>query len=312
MRLKSMILASVLVPSALAPLALMPSPASAQDASVNGRIDRLEQEVRALQRKVFPGGSDRYFEPEIQAQQQPSRVPGTSTDASAVTGLMTRVDALEAQLASLTGQVEERGYQMRQMETKLSALQDRIARLESAPSAAAPAVEEEARPAPAPAAASKPAAAARPSAVTNTARAQAAAAIEKPSTGDAAEDSYIYGYRLWEAGFYPEAQAQLAKTVKDYPKYSKMSYARNLLGRAWLDDKKPATSAQYFLENYQKEPRGDRAPDSLYFLGVALTDLNKKSEACQAYAELADVYPDIAKGRLSDRVTSGKAKANCK
>ena len=133
MRLKSMILASVLVPSALAPLALMPTAASAQDTSVNGRIDRLEQEVRALQRKVFPGGSDRYFEPEIQAQQQPSRVPGTSTDASAVTNLMTRVDALEAQLASLTGQVEERGYQMRQMETKLSALQDRIARLESAP-----------------------------------------------------------------------------------------------------------------------------------------------------------------------------------
>ena len=45
MRLKSMILASVFVPSALAPLALMPTAASAQDTSVNGRIDRLEQEV---------------------------------------------------------------------------------------------------------------------------------------------------------------------------------------------------------------------------------------------------------------------------
>ena len=297
----------------LAAAALTPVAASAQDANVPGRLDRLEQEVHALQRKVFPGGSDKFFEPEIQAQQPPRAVPGTTTDNSTVGNLMARVDALEGQLASLTGQVEERGYQMRQLETQLKTMQDRLAKLEAAPTAAAvqPALQsdeteaaaEPDRPAPA---------TAKPAAVTTAARQQAAAAIERPSSGDAAEDSYIYGYRLWEAGFYPEAQAQLAKTVKDYPSAKRISYARNLLGRAWLDDKKPATSAQYFLENYQKDPRGDRAPDSLYFLGVALTQLGKKTEACQAYSELADVYPDTASGRLSDRVASGRAKADCK
>ena len=308
MRIKYMILLGA---------ALLPVAASAQDNSVPGRLDRLEQEVRALQRQVFPGGSDKYFQPEIQSPDSPRALPGTAGDTSTVANLMARVDALEGQLASLTGQVEERGNDVRQLETRLSALQDRLARLEAAPPAAAAGPADDGD-LPNTSAAATPPAAARPpaerpaAAVTTAARQQSVAAIERPSTGDAAEDSYIYGYRLWEAGFFPEAQAQLAKTVKDYPKAARVSYARNLLGRAWLDDKKPATSAQYFLENYQKDPRGDRAPDSLYFLGVALTQLNKKSEACQAYAELADVYPDVSAGRLADRVTTGKAKADCK
>ncbi|WP_420607245.1 hypothetical protein [Novosphingopyxis sp.] len=309
MRFKYLTMASA---AFMAAAASMPMAAGAQDVSVPSRLDRIEQEVRALQRKVFPGGSDKYFEPEIQAQQPPRSVPGTTGDTSTVGNLMARVDALEGQLASLTGQVEERGYQLRQLETQLKAMQDRLAKLEAAP-AAVPVPEEEA---PAATAAENPArpasAAEKPSAVATASRQQAVAAIERPSTGDAAEDSYVYGYRLWEAGFFPEAQVQLAKTVKDYPKAARVSYARNLLGRAWLDDKKPATSAQHFLENYQQDPRGDRAPDSLYFLGVALTQLDKKSEACQAYAELADVYPDAASGRLADRVASGKAKADCK
>lgn len=294
----------------LAAAALVPVAAHAQDASVPGRLDRLEQEVRALQRQVFPGGSDRFFQPEIQSQQQPRTVPGTANDTSTVSNLMTRVDALEGQLASLTGQVEERGYQMRQLETRLSEMQDRLAKLEAAPTAAAPPAEEEA-PFTTTTPASQSPSSETTSAVSTVARQQAVAAVERPSTGNATEDSYTYGYRLWEAEFYPEAQAQLAKTVKDYPSSRRASHARNLLGRAWLDDGKPATSAQHFLENYQKDPRGERAPDSLYFLGVALTELDKNSEACQAYSELADVYPDIASGRLADRVASGREKADC-
>ena len=133
-----------------------------------------------------------------------------------------------------------------------------------------------------------------------------------PETGDAAEDSYIYGYRLWDAKFYPEAQAQLKKMVADHPGHPRASFAQNLLGRAYIDDGKPALASVALYENYQKRPRGDRAPDSLYFLSTALVQLGKKDDACRVLAEMQDVYPDIASGRLADRVTSAKAAANCK
>ena len=144
------------------------------------------------------------------------------------------------------------------------------------------------------------------------ARVAAVAAIERPATSDAFEDGYNYGYRLWEAKFYPESQATLEETIAKFPKHKRASYARNLLGRAWLDDKKPATAVKVFYDNYKADPRGDRAPESLFFLGSALTDLGKTAEACEAFGELAKAYPDAATGRLAERIAAGKTRAKCK
>jgi TolA-binding protein len=143
-------------------------------------------------------------------------------------------------------------------------------------------------------------------------RTAAVTAIGKPATGDGFEDGYSYGYRLWEAKFYPEAQTTLQETVTKYPKHSRASYARNLLGRAWLDDKKPATAVKIFYDNYKSDPRGDRAPESLYFLGQSLTDLGKNVEACEAFGQLQTAYPDAAANRLADRLSSGRTRAKCK
>jgi TolA-binding protein len=138
------------------------------------------------------------------------------------------------------------------------------------------------------------------------------AAIERPATGNAFEDGYTYGYRLWEAKLYRQAQATLEETLATFPGDERASYARNLLGRAWLDDKKPATAVKVFYENYKTDPRGARAPDSLFFLGAALTDIGKAAEACEAFSELAKSYPDEVTDRLADRLKSGNIRAKCK
>jgi TolA-binding protein len=301
--------------------------AVAQDANIDGRVGKLEKEMRAVQRQVFPAGAGKFIAPDIQSPT--ATKPENTTTTSATSDLLVRVDALEAQLATLTGQVEQQGNNMRGLEARLKILEAQLAsaQLASAPqetevpataqATTAPSVLPAAAPVPAAVtvkpkpvvAAAKPVAtAAKPSA----ARVAAVAAIERPATGDAFEDGYTYGFRLWEAKFYPEAQATLEETLKTYPKHRRASFLRNLLGRAWLDDKKPATAVKVFYDNYKADPRGERAPDSLFFLGSALTDLGKTAEACEAYGELTRAYPDVASGRLADRVTAGKTRAKCK
>ncbi|MEH6826866.1 hypothetical protein [Parasphingorhabdus sp.] len=279
---------------------LVSAPVSAQNANVDQRVDRLEQEMRAVQRKVFPGGSTRYFEPEITAERGPAS-PATAITTSAVSDLIARVDALESSLASLTGQVEENGFRLKKIEDRLAAT--------AAPAVSPPATSTNGS---APVAAPKAAQATAPAAAPDPKRVAGVAAIVMPDTGDAAEDAYVYGYRLWEAEFYPEAQAQLKKMVEDHAGHRRASFAQNLLGRAYLDDKKPALASVALYENYQKRPRGERAPDSLYFLSTALVQLGKKTDACRVLAEMQDVYPEVASGRLADRVASGKVAANCK
>jgi TolA-binding protein len=297
-------------------------PAIAQDANIDGRVGKLEKEMRAVQRQVFPNGAGKTLEAEIQTPQAPKSTGSAST---ATADLLARVDALETQLVTLTGQVEQHDNNMRSMETRLKAVEALLkAQSDAAISAAAPppamtpaltvASEPTVKPVTTPAASTpkpKPApvaVAAKPSA----ARTAAVAAIEKPATGDVFDDGYTYGFRLWEAKFYPEAQTMLEDTLKKFPQHKRASYARNLLGRAWLDDKKPATAVKVFYENYKNEPRGDRAPDSLFFLGSALTDLGKAAEACEAFGELAKAYPDAASGRLAERIVAGKTRAKCK
>jgi TolA-binding protein len=288
------------------------APALAQsDAEV--RIKKLEGEVRALQRKVFPGGDGKYFEAEIAAPATAAAVPTVTT--SPVNDLMSRIDAVETALRRITAQGEENANRMTKLEARIAAF-EAAAAPPTTVAASPDAAPETARPSSSTGSLSANTAAmtglaagasARPSAD----RIAAVAAIEKPASGDKGEDDYLYGYRLWEAKFFPEAEQQLKATVDKYPRHKRVSYARNLLGRAYLDDGKPGTAAQVFLQNYQADKAGDRAPDSLLYLAVAMTKLKETQRACLALAEFGDVYAAEAAGRLAGQYASAKSAVTC-
>ena len=99
--------------------------------------------------------------------------------------------------------------------------------------------------------------------------------------------------------------------AKQYPKHKRASYARNLAGRASLDQGKPAAAAKIFLNNYQTNPKGERAADSLLFLGESLMKLGKPLEACQVFAELQDVYGPTMRGFIRERLPKARTEARC-
>ncbi|AMK22313.1 MULTISPECIES: tetratricopeptide repeat protein [unclassified Sphingobium] len=287
--------------AALALIALAP-PVAAQNVSVDVRVDRLEKEMRAVQRKVFPAGAP--LEAEITRPAAPAVMPG-SPSLTPVADLTARVNALESQLASITGQVEENSFKLKQLEEAFN----RYKAEQAAPAVVPPpAIGPSASVAPAPARPAAP----RPAANgASEERKAAVAAIERPSTGNEADDAYTYGFRLWGAKFYPEAQAQLKATVDKYGSSPVASKAANLLGRAYLDDGKPALASVAFYENYQKRPKGDRAADSLAYLGEALIQLKKPADACKVYAELEQVYGGSLSNGLRGMMDQGRTRAKC-
>jgi TolA-binding protein len=280
-------------------LAASAGPALAQNEQVDRRVGKLEQEMRAVQRKVFPGGAGAILEPEIRAQTQAQTIGGAPA-GSAVSDLTARVDALEAQLARITGEAEQNSFRVRQLEDSLASfrtsMQGRFAELESARAAQAAAPAEQPRAAPA---------------VQQTAAAPATAEA-RPAAADAGEEAYLAGFRLWEQGKFTQAQSALEGMAKKFPKHMRASYARNLAGRAYLDDNKPATAAKVFLSNYQIDPKGERAADSLLFLGEALMKLGKPLEACKVYDELQDVYAPSMRDFVKQRLPQARAEAKCK
>ncbi|MDQ4420463.1 hypothetical protein OOT33_08475 [Sphingobium sp. DEHP117] len=304
-------------------LALASNAAAAEPVvPIDKRVDRLEKEVRAVQRKVFPNGAP--VEPDITAA-APEAAPAAPA-STPVSDLIARVTALESQLATLTGQTEQNSYKLKVLEQKFEEMKAQLMppAVDAAPTAAAPAAAAPALAAatqapvrsPAPAAApAKPATPpkvtpARPS-VADEARKAAVAAIERPDTGDAANDSYTYGFRLWSAKFYPEAQVQLKTTVEKYGNTSVGSRAQNLLGRAYLDDGKPALASVAFYENYRTRPDGDRTAQSLAYLGEALIQLKKPADACKVYDELTKSYGTSLASDLRTMMEKGRVRAKC-
>jgi TolA-binding protein len=305
----------------LAGLSLMPIAAQAQTA-IEGRVDRLESEMRAVQRKVFPGGSGQYVQPDNAPRMPDTIVPGSPSN-SPVTDLNARVDALEMRLTAVTGQVETASHRLQILEDAFNAYKRitdaRLKSLEDGATATAgsasvePAAGPATRPAPTKSGgtATTPAKPTTP-ATRDPARGARIAAIEKPVTGDPAEDDYIYGYRLYAAKLYPEAQAQLEGVVSKFPRHKRASYAQNLIGLSYLDDGKPAAAALAFYKSYKKFPDGDRAPDSLMNLAEALKALNKPAaDICQVYDEALKYGPKLT-AKIKADLDEGRAKSKCK
>jgi TolA-binding protein len=297
-----------LILSLLATVALPVAAGAQSSAPVTARVDRLEKEMRAVQRKVFPGSQAGYFEPEITA---PAAAPAAGNATAPIADLTARVSSLEQELARMTGQVEQNGFRLRQFEEQLARLKaetgTRLDTLErgGAAAAAAPVAAMPARTEPA----------AEPEGETAPPPARTPAAAQPPAAGaDAIESAYLNGFRLWEQKDYAAAEPALKAFVAQYPQSRRASYAQNLLGRTYLDSGKPAAAAVAFHANYTKNPRGERAPDSLYYLGQALTKLDKPNlpKACEAYDALLREYGGTINQALKDRVAKARTDAKCK
>lgn len=308
-----------------------PIPAIAQDDS-EARLRRAEAEIRALQRAVFPGGDGRFFEPSISTNNNPTRTtPNTTarqaTSTSALTDVLARLDAMELQLQRLTAKTEENS-------NALSALDNRLAALETGGvSSSVPSGGSDNRGATEsnldtmgvgqdasssePAGTSAGQTTSTPTTSGSTAtgptaeRVSGVQAITKPQTDDAGDDEYSYGFRLWNAGYFPEARQQLSSFVEGYPDHSRITYGRNLLGRAFLDDGMPEEAARWFLRNYQADRTARRAPDSLLFLAQSMIAMDDTRRACIALAEFGETYPAIATGRLADKYQGNIQKVTC-
>lgn len=318
--------------TAAAVVATTPIPAMAQD-DTEARLRRAEAEIRALQRTVFPGGDGRFFEPSIPANsgQQPTRTTAQTNarpSTTAVTDILARLDAMEAQLQRLTAKTEENTNALSALDTRLAALEGGgAARI--VPDATATdsnlgamtgigsGTSQQEQPSSQTASTSTGPTTSGPTSTgpattgPTAERLAGVQAITKPQTDDAGDDEYSYGFRLWDAGYFPEARQQLASFVESYPNHSRLTYGRNLLGRAFLDDGMPEEAARWFLRNYQADRTALRAPDSLLYLAQSMIAMNDTRRACIALAEFGETYPAVATGRLASQYQSNLQKVTC-
>jgi tol-pal system protein YbgF len=125
-----------------------------------------------------------------------------------------------------------------------------------------------------------------------------------------AKEQYDFAFGLLRQANYDNAELALQEFVKRYPKEKLASNARYWLGETYYVRAAYVQAAEVFLEGYQADPKGPKAPDSLLKLGMSLAGLDKKSDACAAFDKVSKDFPEASAG-IHNTIAREKQKNSC-
>jgi len=290
------------------------------------RLDRLERDMNQLQRQVYRGGGS-----------GGAPVPAAPADSSSsAVSAEIRMDQLEAQMRQLTGTVEETTYNIDQLKSRLDKLVSdvdmRLSALEHPGDAAAASAAAGAQANAAPAAGAPPAASAEQAPPQGAGANPAAPASTSGSLGTlttgpttqtasrtkpggplpagSAQDQYNYAFGLLRQADYPGAEEALRAFVQRYPNDALAGNAQYWLGETFYVRKDYNNAAAAFAEGYRKYPQSGKGADSLLKLGMSLSNVGQKKEACLSFNQLAHDCPN-ASANIKERASQEKQHLGC-
>lgn len=247
------------------------------------RLDRFEKELREVRQIVL----------QAHATGQPVEIKEAGPDPQVV-ALQGRLDDIDAMVRRMTGEIETLNHALEQARkdgddsrAQMTALADRVDKLEKQAAALAPA-------------ASPALAGAAP---------DAGGAPAAPPPVDA-KTAYAHARGLLESGDYPGAAAELQAFIDRFGDSPSAPAARYWLGETKFIQKDYQGAATAYLGAIRGWPKTSWAPEAVVKLSQSLLELGKPGDACGALGEFARRYPAAAPS-LKARAAATRAKAQC-
>lgn len=292
---------------------------SSQMQQLLNRMERMQLELTTLQRQVYKRGAT--------ARGVAAPAPSGPQARKLTARMSVRITQLEDELRRLTGKTEEFIHAVQQMRTRIEKLASdvelRLSALErggvatgapppapggaAAGSAAVPAADG---------AGLGPSHASGPRTL-GTIRQSALPGSGAPAATPAApamtpKQQYDYAHSLIvKDQNFAEAEKVLRAFIEAHPRNELAPNAHYWLGRTYFVRKDYQTAAFTFAEGFQKFPKSSKAADNLMNLGMSLAQLEKKKEACTAFARLLKNYSNLG-GNAKRRVTREQKRLRCR
>ena len=296
---------------------LLSEPVSAQGGESRAlleTVERLRQDIADLQRYVYRGG----------ALAAPGSTPdsvgaGVGTDERQAAGALLRVTALEGELRDLTGVIEEIRHKVDTAGRRLDKLvEDVDFRLAAVERALAEATSVTGRPetgapgaAGAGAVSQVPGSSDRPGVlgtlpidqapVAGSTAEAASPAPERPKAllpEGTPKERYDFALGLLRTGLLRSedlvrAERAFEEFLAAHGDHELADNARYWLGESHYFREDYNHAVAVFVEGYKISPTGAKAPDNLLKLGMSLSRLGRRDEACATFQELDEKFPDL-------------------
>ena len=188
-----------------------------------------------------------------------------------------RLAAMDRQMRDLTGNMERQAFQLRQANAKIKALEDEVVALKKD--------VEALRSAPPPmTTAPIPDPTGDGGSTADATRAGGTLPTGEPQT------EYNAAIGLIQTGKFDAGETAFRNFLTRHPEHQLAENARYWIGETLYARQRYQESAQAFLEAWQADTDGAKAPDNLLKLGMSLTRLEKTREACVSFGKLLSDY----------------------
>ncbi|MGQ0486658.1 MAG: tol-pal system protein YbgF [Hyphomicrobiales bacterium] len=104
-----------------------------------------------------------------------------------------------------------------------------------------------------------------------------------------------------------DAESGFRSFIQKYPEHSLAGSAQYWLGETYFAQNDFRQAAQTFLKGYQQYPKSRRAADSLLKLGISLSRLGQKQQACAAYSAVSGEYPKAVEAKKRAQAEAKRA-----
>lgn len=283
--------------------------ASAQDAALTDRITRLERDITFLQRQIYRGASV-----------DPNAPAAAGGSAVGMAQMQTQLAQLQEEVRQVRGSVEQAQFQARRAQDELAKLSEdvefRLQALEKAqaerlnppsgeehfsPDAgkedAAVIAPHEAEPAKEEAAAYTP---------PQEAKASTASAVT-----DAADAHYNNAFAMLNRKQYAQAAESFTAFIRQYPSDPLVPNAYYWLGESHYARGDYVRAIEQFRKGYEAAPSGQKAADNLLKLGLSLSNVKRKEEACVVLQQVVTKFKGSATAATTSRADQARAQLKC-
>lgn len=258
---------------------------SSETSQLMGRINQLENQIQTLSRTVYRGKTPPGYSGGA-ASRSPDAVEavplsGGGGSSSVIADYESRLAQLEQQQRDMTGQLERIAYDMQELKTRVDkTLADndmRFRQMEGGGATSSSSYAPSARD------------------IYPDESSQGRSLGQLSSSGSATPDG------LYESAFadireskYDAAEKKLADFMTKYASHPLAANAQYWLAETFYVRGDYRQSAKMFAQGYQDYPQGAKAPDSLLKLGLSLSKLGKKEDACLSFTQLKKQFPGDA------------------
>jgi len=272
-----------------------------ENAAVSERMDRLEHDIMLLQKQVS------------QSPMPAGQGNGVAINANMPIDnpaqLEVRLSAMEDELRSLRGRIEQNEFQVKKLSDNFDKLQKdvdfRFSELQPKTPSATPVAT------PPDAAALKiPPVEPDTSGQTTAGDGTLHPPAEDPNSFATPRDLYNYAFRLLNETKYENAATAFDAFTKKYPKDPLVGNAYYWEGETFYIRRDYVSAADNFRQGFEALPDGPKAADNLLKLAMSLDALNRDKEACVVLGQITTKFKKSSTS-ITDKATSEQKRIGC-